>query len=265
MSWIPIPTRQDRKAYRRLMRRDDGPACYGVFIALCCVAGKCPTRGLLADEDGPLSAEDLELQTGIPASAITKAQEVLSSKPIGWLVATTHQSAATTPLPANREANGRALDQAKHGGEDGPPAIQQHTTEHLTTGQDTTTARARDGVDVVVVGVNRPLLEIFEQAICRQASTGELNWVQQQEQKLTDAPLIVSGQQQVPYDVLRAAFVLLDASIQRPVAWLNAVLSNARTTGLMPHRENGSAFGGNQQVDPQAAAAHFKKLSGATK
>ena len=46
------------------MRMEDGLRHYAAWVILVQVASKCPKRGVLADEDGPLSSEDLELKTG---------------------------------------------------------------------------------------------------------------------------------------------------------------------------------------------------------
>lgn len=97
MTWFACPTRQDGKAYRRLISQPGGAEAYGIFIALCAVAAKCPTRGILHDGDRPLDIEDLSMQTGIDAKRITKAVETLSSDRIGWLVAEWERSGSTLP------------------------------------------------------------------------------------------------------------------------------------------------------------------------
>ncbi len=91
--WVPIPNKHDGKSLGRLLRLEDGVAIYGAWILLLQVASKCPTRGTLADDDGPLTLVDLEIKTGCPASAFERAVSVLASKDIGWLLIVRHQHA----------------------------------------------------------------------------------------------------------------------------------------------------------------------------
>lgn len=83
LSWIPQPVRHDGKSYRRLMRMN--PTHYLAWVLLVQVAANCPRRGTLADEDGPLSAEDLALKTDCPAKIFSDAFQPLCE--VGWLVA----------------------------------------------------------------------------------------------------------------------------------------------------------------------------------
>lgn len=86
LAWVRITT-ESGLAYKRLMRRPDGAALYGCWVALVRVAATQHARGVLAREDGtPLDADDLEVLTDIPAAEMAKAMEVLSSADIGWLV-----------------------------------------------------------------------------------------------------------------------------------------------------------------------------------
>ena len=81
--WIALPVKHDGARYRRLIEGANGAARFGVWVGLCQVAMKCPTRGVLADEDGPLSLEDLALKTGIPLLCLLDALPPLMR--IGWL------------------------------------------------------------------------------------------------------------------------------------------------------------------------------------
>ena len=85
LRWTPLPNKHDGKSYRRLISMADGPALYGAWVLLVQVASKCPQRGVLADQDGPLDAEDLSLKTGCPAEVFAKAFEILTSPKIAWL------------------------------------------------------------------------------------------------------------------------------------------------------------------------------------
>lgn len=84
LPWVAIPTKHDGKGYRRLMR-EFGPAVYGAWILIVAVAAKCPTRGTLADADGPLSALDLADKTDCPVEVIEQALVGLTNERIGWL------------------------------------------------------------------------------------------------------------------------------------------------------------------------------------
>ncbi len=85
LSWVPIPNKHDGKSYRRLIAHDDGPALYAAWLLIVQVASKCPVRGVLADADGPLDADDLAAKTGCPATVFAKAFELLTHPKIAWL------------------------------------------------------------------------------------------------------------------------------------------------------------------------------------
>lgn len=85
LTWTPLPNKHDGKSYRRLISMPDGPALYGAWVLLVQVASKCPKRGVLADDDGPLDAEDLSHKTGAPAELFAEAFEALTHPKIAWL------------------------------------------------------------------------------------------------------------------------------------------------------------------------------------
>lgn len=85
LAWVGVPTKHDGKSYRRLIRLPNGPALFAGWILIVQIAAKCPVRGVLADADGPLSADDMAEKTGAPAGTFADALEILSSEPIGWL------------------------------------------------------------------------------------------------------------------------------------------------------------------------------------
>lgn len=84
LKWVAMPTKHDGKGFRRLMRHKEGAAYFGCWCLIVQVAAKCPTRGVLADGDGPLSSSDLHLKTGAPEELMTRAMKFLSDE-IGWL------------------------------------------------------------------------------------------------------------------------------------------------------------------------------------
>ena len=57
LDWVPLPNKHDGKGYRRLIALENGPALFAAWVLIVQVASKCPQRGVLADEDGPLLFE----------------------------------------------------------------------------------------------------------------------------------------------------------------------------------------------------------------
>lgn len=122
LTWVPVPNKHDGKSFRRLMGLPNGPSLYGAWLLLLQVASKCPERGVLADEDGPLTAEDLSLKTGCPESLFAEVFTELVSNKIPWLMAerldengevVAEWERATSPLPApstDAGLNGRELN-----------------------------------------------------------------------------------------------------------------------------------------------------------
>ncbi|MBI1309667.1 hypothetical protein GC176_00025 [bacterium] len=83
LKWVAVVVKHDGKGFHRLIEGPNGAARFGVWILIVQVAAKCATRGVLADEDGPLSIEDLSLKTGCPIVSFLDALPTLLS--IGWL------------------------------------------------------------------------------------------------------------------------------------------------------------------------------------
>jgi hypothetical protein len=117
LSWVAIPCKHDGLGFRRIMALEDGPAMYGAWALIVQVAAKCKPRGVLADERGPLTPEELSFKTGCPEGIFKRALEVLSSERVGWLVV------------EEWETTGSVL----------PP---QDSTGHDTTVQDKTSKKA---------------------------------------------------------------------------------------------------------------------------
>jgi hypothetical protein len=93
--WVALPNKHDGKSFRRIAQLRDvlpelpgTPGCLAAFSAwvlILQVASKMPTRGVLADEDGPLDASDLAAMTGFPEEIFSYAFKVLTDAKIGWL------------------------------------------------------------------------------------------------------------------------------------------------------------------------------------
>jgi hypothetical protein len=129
MRWVSIPTKHDGKSFRRLMLREDGTTIFCAWVLIVQVAAKCPRRGVLADEDGPLDSLDLHIKTGCSAAVFDAALKTLVSKEIGWMLVDKWEDAGSelplhtrhtnktnqpTPLPPEAPADG-----GSEGGRDG--------------------------------------------------------------------------------------------------------------------------------------------------
>lgn len=85
MEWVKMRTKHDGRGYRRVTRLRNASATLCGWYLLLQVAAKMPARGLLADLDGPLDAQDLADKTGIPSSTFKAAIEALQKDNIGWI------------------------------------------------------------------------------------------------------------------------------------------------------------------------------------
>ena len=87
-SWIPIPNKHDGKGFGRIAVQDDAPDILAAWILIAEVASRCPIRGILADDDGPLDADDLAVKTRFPTRIFTRALEFLTTPKIAWITTT---------------------------------------------------------------------------------------------------------------------------------------------------------------------------------
>ncbi len=128
MNWVAIPNKHDGKSYRRLMKLDRAGDIYTAWMLIVQVASKCPTRGVLADSDGPLTAEDLELKTGFSAECFELAFEALQTPGIAWVEAVGVDS---------QHATSGVVAKWEHATDTGQDMTGQNTT---TTGHDSENA-----------------------------------------------------------------------------------------------------------------------------
>lgn len=103
MNWVPLPVKHDGLGFRRIMALSDGPAIFGAWVLIVQVAAKCPVRGVLADETGPLSPDDLHLKTGCPASLFAKVLEITSSKEVAWMLVERCQDTPSVLPPTGQD------------------------------------------------------------------------------------------------------------------------------------------------------------------
>ena len=85
LTWVATPNKHDGRGFRRLMRMSNGLALYGAWHLILQVASKMPQRGVLADIDGPLTAQDIADKTGAPVDLVALSLEACSSPEIGWI------------------------------------------------------------------------------------------------------------------------------------------------------------------------------------
>jgi len=83
--WFPMPNKHDGKSFRRIAAHRDGVPVFAAWTLILEVASKMPVRGVLADEDGPLDAEDLAAMTGFPVQIFDLAFVLLTQDKIAWL------------------------------------------------------------------------------------------------------------------------------------------------------------------------------------
>ena len=84
--WVRIPTTMDALSRQRLMQTSEGRNAYCVYVHLVSLAAKDMPRGVLADERGPFTVDDISLRTAIPKEVIQGAVEVLCDTSIGWVL-----------------------------------------------------------------------------------------------------------------------------------------------------------------------------------
>ena len=83
--WVRMPTRMDSLSRQRLMQTPEGRQAFAVYVHLVEIAAKDEPRGVLADERGPISIEDVALMTAIPSEVLQQGIETLSAPGVGWV------------------------------------------------------------------------------------------------------------------------------------------------------------------------------------
>ena len=125
MTWVRMPTKLDGKSYRRLMRMN--PMHYLAWTLIVKVAAKCPEKGLLADDDGPLTAEDLAIKTDAPKDIFDAAFVPLCS--VGWLESVGHCPSLSDTCPSLSDTC-RTLSDNVPSVSDTVPLTVQYSTVH---------------------------------------------------------------------------------------------------------------------------------------
>lgn len=123
LSWVAVPTKHDGLGYRKIMSMPNGISIYGAWVLLVQIAAKCPNRGILADDTGPLTPEDLSLKTGCPADVFEEALAVFTDPKIGWV------ERVTTSLRPGSESGGSAVCLQDRTGQDNTGQDKEDCTE----------------------------------------------------------------------------------------------------------------------------------------
>lgn len=242
LKWVALPTKHDGKGFRKLIGQKEGAAFFGCWCLLVQVAAKCPTRGVLADDDGPLSSSDLHLKTGAPEELMARAIKFLHT--LGWLETVELEVTPPLALPrdcpadAPREPQFDTLQQnVAHEQQD---VVLRNVTERDVTERDDTRASATRAVPLPAS------LEVSE-TFC--ASWSE--WLEyRKDRRLSMRGLTVQKQLE-----------MLDEL--GPSAACDSIQNSIRNgwSGLFPPKENGNGSNRKQSVAEHNDAA-FREVLG---
>jgi hypothetical protein len=86
LQWLAVPLKHDGLGFRRVMALPEGMALYGAWMLILQVAAKCRPRGVLVDDSGPMTAQDLALKTGGSEAVFETALNFFIEPKIGWLL-----------------------------------------------------------------------------------------------------------------------------------------------------------------------------------
>lgn len=85
LSWIPMVNKHDGRGYRRVAALPNSVQVFCGWALMLQVASKMPTRGVLCDDDGALTAADIAAKTGYPEAIFEAAFSALIRPEIKWL------------------------------------------------------------------------------------------------------------------------------------------------------------------------------------
>lgn len=85
LAWVPLPNKHDGVGYNRFLLAAGAriAEAYAGWCAIIALASRLPDRGVLADETGPLSIEDISISTRLPEACIKAALEIAVK--VGWI------------------------------------------------------------------------------------------------------------------------------------------------------------------------------------
>lgn len=133
MAWLPLPVKLSGSGYVALMEHKNGPAIFGVWIALLELASQSTRRGELSRGNGaPLDEKLIATAIRMKEKLVREALLVLCSEEIGWIECV--DSITCIALPA-----GCLREQLQEGAE----KLRSRTEKTHRTGEDNG-ERARD-------------------------------------------------------------------------------------------------------------------------
>ncbi len=107
-TWVSVKNKHDGKGYRRLVQNPQRTEIFCAWMLILQVASKMPDRGVLIDEDGPLTTDDLAVMTGFPEALFALAIPALIDRKIGWMEIV--DASYRENLPASAGAPGSSPD-----------------------------------------------------------------------------------------------------------------------------------------------------------
>jgi hypothetical protein len=85
LTWIKMQNKHDGRGFRRVAALPNSVQVFCGWCLIVQIASRMPTRGVLRDEDGALTASDLAAKTGFPEAIFAAAFASLTRPEIKWL------------------------------------------------------------------------------------------------------------------------------------------------------------------------------------
>lgn len=87
LTFVCVPNKHDGKGFGKVRKLPQPFEVLGAWKLIVEIASKQPIRGVLADEQGPMSAQDLADMTAMDVLPFERALQELSAREIGWITA----------------------------------------------------------------------------------------------------------------------------------------------------------------------------------
>ncbi len=83
--YVCTPNKHDGRGYGRMMAHPESERLFAAWNAIIQVASKMPSRGILKDQDGPLTPQDMAFKTRLKAETFQIAFSFFSDQSMGWM------------------------------------------------------------------------------------------------------------------------------------------------------------------------------------
>lgn len=261
---ILVPTSQDSIGFRRLMATAAGVQAFGIYVAISEIAGKLPAAlpdsadenaaGVLFNDQGPISDEDIALAIGAPAKVVSAAMRMLMDAKIGW-VDRVPLPRGSTSTSRKDDVNPTSNEREIHGSRPGvrKPARFKNTEASQPAGNAGADAGAR---------VSPAMLSAWESRAGRKATVSEESSLFQMLDRLESSPVVVDGQQADPEQVLVAAINQLRPDVTLPLRYVATVIEQSRADHVMPGSAKASMGngGGPRKFQPALTDEQVKSM-----